>query len=74
MTTLQLGKSVTRKVAAAIQHRELVVTLHAGYMELRRAGTRTSFSLSYGTAYTEAARIAADRLRAEKKAAKKGRS
>lgn len=71
MTTLLLGKSVTRKTAAEIQHRPLVVKLFPKYMELHRAGCRVAYALTYEAAYTEAAKRAADKIREEKKAAKK---
>jgi hypothetical protein len=41
-------------------------------MELRRAGTRTSFAISYDAVYTEAAQRSADKERAERKS--KGRA
>ena len=74
MTTLQLGSKLTRKTAAVVQKRELVVTLHPGYLDMRRSRTRTSYSLSYDAIYTYAAKLTADRARAEKKAKKAGKA
>lgn len=77
MTSIELGKKLTRKVAVTVQKRALVVVLHAGYMELRRAGARTSFPISYESVYTAAAKRAADRAREERQAerrARKGRA
>lgn len=74
MTELRLGAKLTRKTAAFVQRKPLVVTLHPGYLEIRRAGTRGSFPLSYDAIYTHAARVAADRARGERKAAAKERS
>lgn len=71
MTELRLGAKLTRKTAAVVQRKPLVVILHPGFLEVRRAGTRTAFPISYDAIYTHAARMAADRRRAERKAAKK---
>jgi hypothetical protein len=35
MTTIEQGASVTRKTKATIQHKALVVTLQAEFLELR---------------------------------------
>ncbi len=47
MTTLEQGASVTRKTKATIQHRPLVVTMHAEFLELRRFGKRESLTATY---------------------------
>lgn len=72
MTEIRLGSKLTRKTAAVVQRKQLVVTLHPGYIEIRRAGTRTAFPVSYDAIYVHAARIAADHARTEKRAARKG--
>jgi hypothetical protein len=74
MTTLQLGSKLTRKTAAVVQRRQLVVTLHPGYLDIRQERSRKPFSLTYDAIYRYAAQLAADRLRAERKAKKKERS
>jgi hypothetical protein len=51
--------------------RPVIVEAHAGYAVLRLKGLRGRFEICYGTVYQQAARIAAERARAEKKAAKK---
>jgi hypothetical protein len=73
VTTIAAGKSVTRKTAVTIRRRPLVVTLHAGFLELRSAGTRTAFAIGYEAVYTAAAKLAADKNRAERAAARKGK-
>ena len=44
MTTLKKGANVTRKTKTTIQHRPLVVTMHAEFLELRRFGKRESLT------------------------------
>ena len=73
MTELRPGSKLTRKTAALVQRRPLVLILHPGYLEIRRAGTRSAYALSYDSLYTHAARVAADRARAERKLKRTGR-
>jgi S-methylmethionine-dependent homocysteine/selenocysteine methylase len=73
MTTIRSGKSVTRKTAATIQHKPVVVKLHPQYMELHRAGCRIAYALTYEAAFTEAARRAANKVREERAAAKRAK-
>ena len=51
MTTLEQGASVTRKTKATIQHKPLVVTMHAEFLELRRFGKRESLTATYESIY-----------------------
>lgn len=72
MTELKGDASVTRKVQSTDHHgRQLVVTLHAKRVEVRAFGTRQAYTLSYESILHEAARLQADRARAERAALKK---
>jgi hypothetical protein len=71
MTELKTGSKVTRKTAIEVQRKPLVITLHPGYLDIRQAKTRSGFSLSYDALYRYAAKLAADKVVAEKKLAKK---
>ncbi len=71
MTEIQLGKKLIRKTASSVQSRPLVVVLHPGYLDLRRAGTRTNFSVTYDAIYRYGAQLAANKLRAERLEKKK---
>jgi hypothetical protein len=51
--------------------REIVVTIHPTWLGLRLKGTRKVFQLDISAAYQRAAWAEAERLRAEKKAARK---
>lgn len=51
--------------------REVVIEAHQGYAEVRLAGMRTSFPISYAQIYQTAARLQVERERAEKRAEKK---
>jgi hypothetical protein len=73
VTTIEPGKSITRKTAVSIRDRALVVKLHAGYLKPRPAGTRSSFAIGYEAVYTAAAKLAADKNRAERSSAKKAK-
>jgi hypothetical protein len=66
MTTLEQGASVTRKTKATIQHRPLVVTMHAGFLELRRFGQRESLTATYESIYQAAAMRQAERDRRDR--------
>ena len=66
MTTLEQGASVTRKTKATIQHKALVVTLHAEFLELRRFGKRESLTATYESIYQAAAMRQAERDRRER--------
>lgn len=48
--------------------REVIIEAKPMYAEVRLAGMRTSFPISYAAIYHAAGRIAAERARAEKKA------
>jgi hypothetical protein len=63
MTTLEQGASVTRKTKATIQHRPLVVTMHAEFLELRRFGKRESLTATYESIHQAAAMRQAERDR-----------
>ena len=51
--------------------REVVIEAHTHTCRVRLAGMRTAFEISYAAVYHAAARIQADRARAEKKAGRK---
>ena len=65
MTTIEQGASVTRKTKATIQHKALVVTLHAEFLELRRFGKRESLIATYESIYQAAPMRQAERDRRE---------
>lgn len=48
--------------------RDVIIEAKPMHAEVRLAGMRTSFPISYAAIYHAAARIASDRARAEKKA------
>ena len=66
MTTLENGASVTRKTKATIQHKPLVVTMHAEFLELRRFGKRESLTATYESIYQAAAIRQAERDRRDR--------
>ena len=66
MTTLEQGASVTRKTKATIQHKPLVVTMHAEFLELRRFGKRESLTATYESIYQAAAIRQAERDRRDR--------
>jgi hypothetical protein len=66
MTTLENGASVTRKTKATIQHKPLVVTMHAEFLELRRFGKRESLTATYESIYQAAAMRQAERDRRDR--------
>lgn len=74
MTTIEKGASVTRKTKASIQHRPLVVTLHAEFLELRRFGKRESLTATYASIYQAAAIRQAERDRRERLILKRSRT
>jgi hypothetical protein len=67
MTTLEKGASVTRKTKATIQHRPLVVTMHAEFLELRRFGKRESLTAPYESIYQAAAMRQSERDRRDRR-------
>ena len=73
MTTIPSGKTLVRRTASVVQHRQLVVVLHPAYLEIRQSGRRSAYTISYDAIYTEAAKRFAARERAEKLAAKKAK-
>ena len=66
MTTLETGGSVTRKTKASIQHKPLVVTMHAEFLELRRFGKREGLTATYESIYQAAALRQAERDRRDR--------
>jgi hypothetical protein len=68
MTALRSDSSLTRKTSVLVQSKPLVVTLHDRYLEIRRAGAREAFSVSYEGLYLHAAQRAAEKIRAERQA------
>ena len=53
MTTLEQGISVTRKTNATIQHKALVATLHAEFLQLRQFGKREGLTTTYGSIFKQ---------------------
>jgi hypothetical protein len=75
MTELKGDAKITRKVQTTDRHgRQLVVTLHGRYLEIRpykaHGGPVEKYSISYDAVWLEAARIAAMREREERAAAR----
>jgi hypothetical protein len=73
-----LGKRKTRLIFTTCDTvrergklREVVIEAQTHYAVVRLAGMRKRFPISYATIYQTAAKIAAERLRAEKKAKRK---
>ncbi len=66
MTTLEQGACVTRKTKATIQHKPLVVTMHAEFLELRRFGKRECLTATYESIYQAAAMRQAERDRRDR--------
>ncbi len=48
-------------------YRPVIIEAHPGYAVLCLKGPRTRYEICYGTVYQQAARIAAERRRAEKR-------
>jgi hypothetical protein len=61
MTTSKKSAKVTRKTKTTIQHRPLVVTMHAEFLELRRFGKRESLTATCESIYQAAAMPQAER-------------
>jgi hypothetical protein len=66
MTTSKKGAKVTRKTKTTIQHRPLVVTMHAEFLELRRFGKRESLTATCESIYQAAAMPQAERGRRDR--------
>lgn len=66
MTTLTPGRAVARQTAATYRGRPLCVTLHPSHMVIRQKGTRTKYLLDYQAAFQFAAKLEANRIRAER--------
>lgn len=74
MTTLSQRKTrLAFTTDNLIRGREIVVCPEPLVCNLRLKGKRTTFSINWITVYEHAAKIAADRMRAEKKAARLAR-
>ena len=54
------------------KYRQVVIQAEPHYAIIRLKGTRTTFPISYEAIYHHAAKIQSERVRAEKRAAKKG--
>ncbi len=63
-------KPTTRESYSRVRGREIIVTIHPTWLGLRLKGTRKVFQMDIEAAYYRAALAEADRIRAEKKAAK----
>lgn len=79
MTALSERKTrLTFETAATVRERgrsrEVVIEAQPYLALVRLKGTRKTFPISYTTIYETAARIEAERVRAEKKAARKARA
>jgi hypothetical protein len=74
MTRLAARRTkLTFETDSAIRNREIVVHPHPTVCGVRLKGTRTVFEISWHTIYVHAAAIAAEKLREERKAARKAR-
>jgi hypothetical protein len=51
--------------------REVVIDAHSHYCDVRLAGLRTSYPISYAAIYTAAVKIAVEKMRAERRERKK---
>lgn len=73
--TTPLTKPVAREipVLAARGQTTMIVTLTEAGIEFRVKGTRTSYLLPYGVAYTRAATLEADRTLAAKRSGRRQR-
>jgi len=71
MTTTE--KPLTRETRSLIRNRPLVITLHSRWMEIRTKRGRISYSLDYGAAWSLAVKIHVERIRAEKREARRHR-
>ena len=72
MTPLKPG-GLARKTSVQIKGRDLIVELFPGYLKIRESRCRTSFPITWNSVYIQAARIAAERKRQEKKEKKEGK-
>ncbi len=66
MTTLSQGKTITRRTKASVQHKPLVVTLCAEFLEIRQLGSRQRFNVAYETIFRDAAQRQAERDRRDR--------
>lgn len=72
MAITQMGRPVRRRVSSAYGT-ALVVTMQPEGLYVKEYGRRTSYLLPWGAAFVYAARLAADRRRAEKAAERNAR-
>jgi hypothetical protein len=74
MTTLSQRKTkLTFETDNSLRGRALVVEPQPLYCSIRLKGTRKRYDINWETIFYHAAEIAADRLRAERKAARKAK-
>jgi hypothetical protein len=77
MTTLRTRKTklvfeTDREVHSCGKHRSIVVEPGPWVCTLRLKGTRQHYEIDWGSIFSMAARIAADKLREERKSRRKG--
>lgn len=72
---IRVNKPVSRISHSMIREqgktREVVVTINGTYLSFRLLGTRKKFTMDISGAYQRAAMLEAEKVRAEKRAAKK---
>jgi hypothetical protein len=66
MTELK-PNGLKRKTSIQVKGRDLIVELFPGYLEIRESRCRTGFPITWHSVYVQAARIAAEQRRQEKK-------
>jgi hypothetical protein len=69
-TMTRADRPVTRLSYASYRGRQIVVTLHPTWMGLRLMGTRTTYQLEYGAAWSLAGKLKAREIVASRKAGK----
>lgn len=69
----QVLKPVTRETLSRDRGRNLIVTLHPTYLEVRPKGTRRRYTLTYEACMWQAIRREVDEMRREKAKARKAR-
>lgn len=61
-----LRKTIKRELLERIDHRQMVVELHPGFVRLREKHSRTAWDISWESIYWKAAEIQARRQKAER--------
>lgn len=67
------ARPVRRETAQVYRGRPLVVTVHAGYLEIREKGRRDALTVDYATVYEFAMKLRWKRQQAEKRSARRAK-